>query len=266
MKKPEMRTIFTGLAILGVIGTGVLSALGGFKNKDAIDNDLALGHKPEKKNYVKYYIPAAVAAVATSYCAIKSHTISSAEIAVLTSAGAYLAANRDYLERKLKENVSEEKLQEIKKMFAVENTVDKLNEQYPAEETGKGNTLFFEAYSGRMFRSSYKDVDEAIIAFKRSFEGYDGEDRNYVCLNDFYELLGIKGTHFGYQYGWAPNNDFCDNEIVFEVTHFSPEDIKKVSADAFKTGMYSGYENIKEDFYVIELTPMSYPIPYWQEI
>lgn len=73
------------------------------------------------------------------------------------------------------------------------------------EDTGNGNLLVVEGYSGRWFWSSIEAVKEALDSISERFK--DGE---YLALNDMYEALGIEKTHFGHQFGWPANEDWCD--------------------------------------------------------
>lgn len=259
MKKLETRTIFTILSLVGLGATAFLAAKEGEKVKDIKDNYSSQSKDLEKKEVIKNYIPAIAVGAGTAFCIVKSHNISSAEIAAITATATYLAKNRDFIEREVKDRIGEDKLEEIKSKFISTeiNNADtkRFSNKYVAEETGKGKTLFYERYSGRMFRSNYQDVDKAIIDFKRLYEGYDGKERVPVNYNDFYKLLGIRETQFGEEWGWAVDdfNYIFDSEITFKVT--------KISKDAD----IAGFEDINEDFYIIELYPISYPRPDYTE-
>ena len=74
---------------------------------------------------------------------------------------------------------------------------------YSVEDTGNGEILCLEGYSGRYFYSSFLAVDEALRIWSDAFS--KGE---YVCFNDLYKLLGIAETHFGWQYGYPANEDY----------------------------------------------------------
>ena len=65
------------------------------------------------------------------------------------------------------------------------------------EWTGKGTTLCFEGYSGRLFYSCREEVERAIGNLNEAYE-----ITGSACLNDLYRYLGIAETYFGEQHGW----------------------------------------------------------------
>ena len=160
------------------------------------------------------YIPPAISVAATTGCIIAGLYLDRKEIAALTGSVALLTANRNKIEEAIKEKYGEEGLEAIKSKLACsgDNQVEVL--KVVAEETGKGDLLCYEGYSGRWFRSNEKAVEEAEKEFSRRFK--DGE---YLCLNDFYDILGIEESHFGFQYGWIPGEDYYDTEDGIEFTN-----------------------------------------------
>lgn len=144
----------------------------------------------------KCYIPGAVSGALTIAAIIGAQYISAKQIAALSASVAMLVKNRDQLEKAIREKYGEEALQKLKQTMDL-RTPEKEYIQIYAEETGKGKLLCYEGYSGRWFRSEEDDVVAAINEFSNMFkDGYS------VCFNDFYKLLGIESTHFGWQYGF----------------------------------------------------------------
>lgn len=227
--KIEKRTIFTALSCVGVVGTAFLSAEGGRRAGKT--------GKSFKETW-KYYIPGALAAALSIGCAVISHGHATASITALTSASAYLVANRDAVEKKLRETVGDKAVDDVKKKLAFDISEKELSKHQTIEETGYGNVLCIEGYSGRLFRSSMEHVDEAIAKFKDLFK-----NDLYCCFNDFYEFLGIETTHFGHQYGYANNDDYYDSELDIRAELLSRHD---------------------EDIYVIDV--YTYPMECWQEV
>ena len=205
------RWISLGLSLLGVGGVGLTSWLAIKGHDEAKD-------KTDKKEKLLAYKWAILSYVGTSACILGSHHVSSKEIAALTASCTYLAANRDKIEKKIKEKFGEEKLHEIKtdigvdtvkekksKEIATTDTKKMLPRKSSVEWTGNGPLKCFEGYSGRYFYSTLEKVKEAEM--KLNNKRHDGE---YVCLNDFYELLGMAKTHFGNTFGWPANEDYYD--------------------------------------------------------
>lgn len=254
MKRLELRTVFAILSVAGLAATAFFASKDGEKLKTMKDN-AAKENKPlDKKEVAKNYIRTGVAAAATTFCIVKSHKLSTTEIAAITATATYLTANRDYLEKKLKEHVSEEKLKEIKDgFFKSEITNKESKSKYTVEETGYGETLFIDAYSGRMFRSSLEAVNEALCHIKAAYEGFDGVGRNPVSYNDLFDAYGICRSAWGDIYGWGINELF-DNEITWKVDMISKDEVVKPGE----------YASINEDYYLISLYPYQYPRDYWE--
>ena len=191
-----------GMSLVGVAGVGITSVLSVKCHDKAKD-------KKEKKEKLIAYAPAIASGVLTSACILGSHHLSSKQIAALTASCGYLAANRDKLEKKIKEKFGEDRLREIKTDVSVDtvregkskevittDTKKTLPRKSSVEWTGNGPLKCFEGYSGRYFYSTLEKVKEAEQKLNNRL--HDGE---YVCLNDFYELLGMAKTHFGNTFG-----------------------------------------------------------------
>ena len=251
--KLDKRIIFTTVACAGVVATGVASANGATKAEK-----LKAGLKePSKKDLVKLYFKsywlAGLLGAGTVASIIASHKLSSKQIAALTATATFLTYNRDSLEHKLKEAVGEEKLQEIKHTIQEHYAGNKFCGQFENNisiEQSKygGDTLFLDGYSGRFFCCTLKKVEEAEQELNRMFT----EDKQSICMNHFYKLLGINTTQFGSQYGWTANPDWYDMSkgIVFNNWFLS-----------------DGTKTHDEPLYIIEfLDRDSYPMEYWKEL
>lgn len=144
------------------------------------------------------YIPAAISASATLFFIIGGSYISMKQIATLTSSLAFMSASRGKLEEAIKEKYGEDALKELKeKMHIGRPEKQVVVVKTVAEETGMGDLLCFEGYSGRWFRSSEEAVKEAIRWLQEKVVRDE-----CAAFNDFYDLLKIEQTHFGYEYGW----------------------------------------------------------------
>ena len=142
-------------------------------------------------NYKKTIISASI-----TLAAIIGSCISATKtIAGLTAGVSYLVANRSNLTNYLKENGFDKKL-------IAEAGLKTWTPSQTVEETGKGNTLCFDGYSGRWFYSSEEAVREDMKRFANRFE--EGE---HVNLNDMYTELGIHTSDFGESWGYVPNSD-----------------------------------------------------------
>ena len=76
------------------------------------------------------------------------------------------------------------------------------------EDTGRGEMIFIEDFTGRRFKSNMENV---LYAIKRLQELFS--IGNCVTLNEFYELLGIHSTTAGDVLGWSVNQGILDPYI-----------------------------------------------------
>jgi len=205
------RIIRLALTIVGVAGiplTSYLSVKGHEKAKTA----------EGRKEKLKCYIPAIVVGVVSGGCIIGRDIDTNKEIAALATTATYAIANRDKLEKKLGEFMPEEELKKFKEENAKEALVSS-EEHYKkqnVEWTGYGTLKVLEGYTGRLFYSSMEKVYEAEEKLTKRYQS--GE---YICVNDFYRLLGIQETHYGHQWGWVPREEYFpqwleDNPLGFE--------------------------------------------------
>ena len=128
-------------------------------------------------------------------------------------------------------------------------------EQYSqtVELTGKGNLLVYDGFGGRLFRSSYKAVKEAVEFFIEDYE-----KGNWLNWNDLYALFGIEQTHFGAIFGYSPSEDYkCD--LMFDITLVKAEEIKD-SVNAITLEKYH------EDVLVVEPDPRCLPMESYMEV
>lgn len=210
--KINRRTVSLILSIMGVLGVGTTSYLSVRCSKKA-------DTKETKKEKIIAYAPAIISGVVTSGCIIGSHHVSSKEIAALTASCGYLAANRDKIEKAVKEKFGDEKAKEIHQEAAVKAMTTHKNDYI--EVTGYGDTLFGEYYFGRKFFCSLERVEWAEKQMNYRF--HNGE---YVSMNDFYEMLNLEQTRAGSEFGWPANEDFYDYnmETPIEFEHVYGED------------------------------------------
>lgn len=237
----HLPTICTVIGVIGVPITGYLSGKAAVKADRKLNHAEELSWKEKIKQTWKYYIPPIISGSVTMASVVASNRLSKREVAALSAAVAYMTHSRDKMERAIQERYGDAVLEEIR-----QEAMKEVYSPKSVEETGLGETLCFEAYSGRWFRSSPEKVDEALQAFRKDYF----ENGWSLSLNDLYEKLGIETTHFGWQMGWPASNEYdCWYDDI-----------------TFDTGMYDGFEKCGEEVYVIELGNYSYPMPDWYEI
>lgn len=204
----------------GVVGVAVLSGNCTLK-AEKILREKNLENAPigdKAKETWKYYIPVVAACGLTIASVIATKSLNAKELATVTAACGYLAQKGSAVTREIIDRTNNEVAADVIKDAKIEYTGQTI------EDTGNGKLLCIEGYSGRLFWSSEEAVRDAVQKFKNLFE----QDRN-VCLNDFYELLGIEKTHFGHQFGWVCDEDYSGTSgdaLDFEVETVMDKDKK----------------------------------------
>ena len=187
----------------GVVGVAVLSGNCALK-AEKILREKNLENAPiqdKAKETWKYYIPVAAVAGATIVSVLVTKCLNAKELAAVTAACGYLAQKGSAVTREIIDRTNNEIAADVIKDAKIEYTGQTI------EDTGNGKLLCIEGYSGRLFLSSEEAVRDAVKRFNELY----ARDK-YVCLNDFYEILGIETSHFGHQFGWAYGSDFYDEE------------------------------------------------------
>ena len=188
------RLIRLALSWLGVAGVGITSWLSVKCSKKAEQET-----DPKKK--VIAYAPAIISGVATSFCILKPAYMADKEIAALAAGCAYMAQKKNKIA-----------LPDTKEAEKSAKTTDIAPwEGHCVEWTGKGTTLCFDEFSGRMFYSCEDAIDKAVDELNDRY--VEGE---FLTLNDLYHYLGISRTDFGEGYGW-PNDGLGGKGDVIDI-------------------------------------------------
>ena len=221
----------------GVVGVAVLSGNCALK-AEKILREKNLEDAPiqdKAKETWKYYIPVVAACGLTIASVIATKRLNAKELATVTAACGYLAQKGSAVTREIIDRTNNEIAADVIKDAKIEYTGQTI------EDTGNGKLLCIEGYSGRLFLSSEEAVRDAVKRFNELY----ARDK-YVCLNDFYEILGIEKTHFGHQFGWAYGSDFYDEEPLNIEINVVPD------------------KNYKCNVCLIDI--YTYPMECWQEV
>lgn len=144
----------------------------------------------------KPYIPAVITGASTIACIFGINHLSVKNQASLMSAYALLDSSFKEYQNKVNELYGEDADKHVKE--------DIIKAKFDDVELEDGKELFFDYNSCRYFESTMDKVLQAETAFLEVLQ-----NRGYACLNEYYDLLGIDYTEFGYQLGWMDleNND-----------------------------------------------------------
>ena len=211
-----------------------------------------------KLTWKTWIVPGAILA-ATLVVTIASHAMNWKSITALTGTAAYLAMNRDKIEQEIEKRYGKDVMTDIRKTVQKQLGAEVL--KYPAEETGNGDLLCYDAYNGRMFRSSKKHVDWSIEEAKRLYK------EHYIfCWNDMFDLWKISNTQSGARFGWSDLDRYCgDTPRVFQPMEFTTEYVEDGNLwfEQEYDGIKASALNIKagEPVYVINVDLDNGPAP-----
>lgn len=227
-------TILTCIGAIGVVATSAMAVRATPKALKLIHKDSQIEHNGDPYAYTKAeairsawkcYIPSVLIGTSTIVCIFGANVLSRHQQAALTSA--YALVNNAYQEyrSKVKELYGEEAHQRIVDSIAK----DKCKDVYISspgifnsssldfdEHDPEDNRLFYDSFSKRYFESSVIRVIEAEYHLNRNWWLGAG-----ICLNDFYELLGLDDIDGGDELSWFPEDginwiDFNHHKTVLD--------------------------------------------------
>ena len=203
--------ILTGIGIAGMITTTVMAVRATPKALILIEErkEEIGAEKLEIVDVVKTtwfcYIPAAITGTLSIACLVGASSVNARRNAALATAYTLSeSALKDY-QQKVIEMFGEKKNESVKDAIAK----DKI-EQNPVVTkeiiiTEKGNTLCYDAVSGRYFKSDIDKIKKAEHELNRQMR-----DEMYVSLNDFYYEIGLESIKLGDDLGWNMDNGYID--------------------------------------------------------
>lgn len=211
-------TILTVVGEAGIVSTSIFAWRGGAKASKELER-LKYESKdiPTFKEKVKVVAPIALPVVimggTSMACFAAAHnTLSKRNLALATAYTISESKFKDY-KNKVEDTIGKNKAEKIKE----EIVKDKLEKNPPVDEnilwTGHGEQLCYDALFGRYFRSDAEHIRKCVNDINEMLLRY-----NYVCLNDFYERLGLSPIKIGYDLGWNLQNGLLEISPSSELT------------------------------------------------
>ncbi|MGN1370918.1 MAG: DUF6353 family protein [Candidatus Coprovivens sp.] len=221
--------ILTGLGITGMLSATVLAvkatpkALRLIEDKKEEENVDELTTKDVIKTCWRCYIPTAITTGVSVACLIGATSVNSKRNAVLATA--YKLSENAFTEYKEKviETIGEKKEQEVRDKVAKEKIEKNPVKNNEVIITEKGNTLCYDAISGRYFKSDIDKIRKAENIINKKLM-----NDMYCSLNEFYDLVGLPYTQLGFELGWNVNDSLV--EIEFS-TQLSEDDTPCIVVD-----------------------------------
>ena len=161
----------------------------------------------------KCYIPAIVISGLSTACLIGASSVNLRRNAALATAYALSeTALRDYQE-KVVEVIGDKKERTVRDKVAKER-VDK---NPPVEQeviiTEQGNTLMYDAISGRYFKGDIEKLRKIENVLNRRLRNED-----YISLNEFYDEIGLPHIKVGEGLGWCIDKGMIEFDFSAQLT------------------------------------------------
>lgn len=194
-------SILTGCGIAGIVVTAVTAVYATMEASEKINDAEEVKQEPLTNKEVvkvawKSYIPVAIAGVSSAACFVGAQTINTRRNMALATLYSMTANNfSDYREavvKKLGEKKEEEVRDEVSRKQLEKNPVS-------SSEViiGDGDTLCYDSWSGRYFKSSIEKIRGAVNTIN-----HDLNSELTIPLNDFYFLLHLPTVKAGDKAGW----------------------------------------------------------------
>lgn len=205
---PEILTGF-GIAA-GVTGTiltvpATVKAVKKVEHKKKEEEKESLTKKEIVETCWKCYIPTATMAVVSTGCLLGAHSVHARRTAALTAA--YKISENALAEYKEKviETIGEKKEREVRDKIAKDHVDRDPISNHDVVFTGKGDTMCYDTWSKRYFKSDLEKIRRAVNELNRQMI-----QEMYVSLNDFYDEIGLSHSDLGYKMGWNIDKGFID--------------------------------------------------------
>ena len=225
--------ILTGLGVAGMfvaIGTAVVATPKALKaidaekerqNKELREEAVENGYKNHPqvdklkptevvKATWKYYLPAAITAAVSTACIIGGCSENMKRNAALATAYSLSETALKEYQHKVVETIGEKKEEAVRDAIVQDKVKANPVKSNEVIITSKGETLCYDAYAGRYFKSDIEKIRRIENELNKRMLS-----EHWISLNDYYFELGLKATDAGDDLGWNLNGGLID-------THFSP--------------------------------------------
>lgn len=202
--------ILTGLGIAGMVTTTILAVKATPKAlmilEDAQYEKKDTLTVPEKvKACWKCYIPAAVTCTTSIGCLIFANTVHAKRTTALATAYKLSETALTEYREKVIETIGEKKEKEVRDKVDRDKIETNPVSKTEVIITEKGNTLCYDAISGRYFKSDIEQIKKIENILNRRMMS-----DMYVSLNEFYDELGLEHTEIGAELGWNIDRGLID--------------------------------------------------------
>lgn len=165
------------------------------------DEDYELTKVEKVKATWKPYLPTILLTSGSGACLIASRYISIKQLTAIGVAYKLTENEFDTYKNKVKDILGEKKHEDVQNKIALENIQKNPMDETNVTDTKKGDTLFYDSYSGRYFLSDIEVVRKIVNDLNyRLLTGGDA----LIYLNDLYYELGVGECKLGDLLAWGP--------------------------------------------------------------
>ena len=216
--------ILTGIGIAGMLSTTVLAVRATPKALMLIEEkkrekkfavikdggDPALTKLEIVKTAWKPYIPAAVTGAASVACLVGASSVNARRNAALAAAYALSESTLADYKEKVVETIGEKKAQEVKDAIAKDKIENDPVTRKEIIATDKGETLCYDALSGRYFKSDIEYIRRAVNNLNERLL-FD----THISLNEYYDEIGLEEIFpMGENLGWTVDPDSANKGLI----------------------------------------------------
>ncbi len=219
-------TILTGISVAGLLTTVVLAVKATPKVIKILEMERNVREHESpngtidpisKKDIIKLtwkcYLPTAIMGTVTIGCIVGLNSIHLRRSAALGALYSISEMALKEYQAKIIDSLGEDRAREIKESLYQ----DRLN-RHPVEEdkvfyTGNGDTLCYDALSGRYFRSDREYIRKIINDLNQ-----DMQHDMLITVNDIYDALDLKHVKLGDITGWQVNGGLIEPEFSSQLT------------------------------------------------
>lgn len=220
--RKHLPEILTGIGVIGAIACPIMAVKATPNALKAIERDSRENHNGDPdastkieivKSAWKYYVPSAITGGMAVACIVGASAVNMKRNAALATAYALSeSALKEYKDAVLDE-VGEKKEQSIRDRIAGKRIKDNPVDDATVIDTHNGDTLCYDAWTGRYFKSSIESLRRAENELNRLMLTDD-----YASLNDFYDLVNLPSVKSGEQFGWAIRKGMIDLDFSTQLT------------------------------------------------
>lgn len=195
--------LLVGTAIAGVVSTGVLAAMGGYKARGIVDaaaaeNETELTVQDKFRLTWLCYAAPAVTGASTIASVVGVHTIHTKRHAALAGLYAVTSTKLDDYREKAEELLGTKKTQELNDAVGQKSIDRDAVGDHEVIVLEGGTELCYDEWSGRYFMGSMPIIERAFQEINLQLV-----ESGDASLNDFYEHVGLTPIPMGLDFGWS---------------------------------------------------------------